>query len=156
MTRQIITAPEIRAFEILDGIPKGCCLELVRDNRHAPHLRAGEVVVVDTGDRDSTPHELYAVKQSRGINIWQVLPNIFEIVDAGDEPWFILAPLSRPGHAGEDFVQRARAGRVWLSDGPINATALRDQTVGRVVGVDQSDIEDRDLPVVRAGNGRAA
>lgn len=161
MISDTVAAPDIRAFEVYSDVPSGCRLEVVRDGGHAPHLRAGEMVVVDTNDREPALWELFAVLQSSGVNIWQIGPDRFKPMpaDQGKETFWLhplnrLAPHGTPEERQAEFLRRASNGTVYTSDGPIYGWALRERIIGRIVGVYQADLDEREL--VTISDGRAA
>lgn len=63
------------AFEIVDHVPPNCFTLCVDDDRHAPHLQPGELVIVDPSDREYRCGEVFAVQQLNGPAIWEVRPN---------------------------------------------------------------------------------
>ncbi|MEM7444878.1 MAG: hypothetical protein AAF414_16265 [Pseudomonadota bacterium] len=142
---------EYRAFEVFDHIPAGCQLQLVRDDRHDPHLRMGEWAVVDANDREIQLNEVFAVLQSGGINLWQICPDHHKPlpVDEGQET-FWLRPLDNIRGATKeeraaDVERRFAERRLHVSDGPIYGWALREKIVGRVVGIFQGNADSRNL-----------
>lgn len=150
----------LRAFEVFDHIPAGCQVQYVKDARHEPHLREGEWAVVDANDREIQLHEVYAVLQSGGVNLWQIAPDRFKPMpaDEGKETYW-LRPLDNIRGATEaerkaDLERRFTEGRVFVSDGPIYGWALREKIIGRVIGVYQGHANSRNRahePVDQAG-----
>ena len=57
---------ELRALTLLDTLPPGCRALTVRDDRHASHLRAGEIAVIDLNDCHPIHGELFAVLYGNG------------------------------------------------------------------------------------------
>ena len=60
-----------RAFETMPDVPLGCMTVNVDGRQHWPHLRPGEIAIVDTRLREIEWGELYAVCQTRGPRVWQ-------------------------------------------------------------------------------------
>jgi hypothetical protein len=121
-----MTAPltALRAYPIFNTLPDGCRAFPVADDRHAPHLRAGEIAVVDPHDTRIDFGEVHVVAQSRGPCLWQVVKSQF-VEGCAD-----LHPLNLPKPG--DF----EAGRpVHMSDGPIYLDALEAKILGRVIGL---------------------
>jgi hypothetical protein len=53
--------PDLRAFVLYDRLPVGCTAYPVNDNRNAPHLRVGDIAVIDPSDRDPAAGELFVI-----------------------------------------------------------------------------------------------
>jgi hypothetical protein len=62
----IPSRPEYRAPEMMTSIPPGCMLFPVMDDRSDPHLRGGEIAVVDTADRGPQHGEVFVIEWSDG------------------------------------------------------------------------------------------
>ena len=62
-----MTAPyeaPLRALEIFNTVPPGCTIHPAVDQSNAPHVRAGEFVVVDLSDCEPVHGELFLLRQS--------------------------------------------------------------------------------------------
>ena len=57
---------EYRAFEAFDHIPTGCHLFPVLDHESDPHLRYGEIAVIDTNDTKPINGEVFVIQWSSG------------------------------------------------------------------------------------------
>ena len=125
------------AFPIHEAIPPGCVPWPVRDERHFPHLQAGDFALVDTGDRRIVWGELYLVAQTRGPVLWAVCKpsGIFAQPANPDRLTAMLRPLAGRYRTNEEAEQAMRQGRAYMSDGPIYLDALEEQIVGRVIGL---------------------
>jgi len=134
---------EIRALEVFDRLPPGHTMHLVRDIRHAPHLRPGEFAVIDTTDREISLGELYLIEQSHGPIIWQViLPKGLWAPRTAEEeerqacrPCVMLMPLAPPRTLPSGEIDWRYP--VHTADGPIYRDALEPNILGRVVGIYQ-------------------
>ena len=61
-----MTGTPLRALEILSSVPPGCFLHVANDDANAPHVRAGEFVVVDGSDCEPINGELFLLEFGRG------------------------------------------------------------------------------------------
>lgn len=122
---------DLRALDQFDTIPAGCTGMVITNDRFAPHLRLGEIAVVDPNDKEPVSGELFVV----GINdvlgerkpkIVQTFGRITTIVedDKGVDRlcWWDRFEFRRPGMLS-------------LSDGPILTEGWRDRRcIGRIIG----------------------
>jgi hypothetical protein len=134
MRAALPTSSDYRAFEIVERVPPGCFTLRIEDDRHVPHLRPGEMAVVDPHDREYQCGEVYAIQQSRGPVIWEVRPFDW-FPTAKGEPAVRLHPLGRTRSA--DALDRliATGGPVNVSDGPLRLSAFQDDVIGRVIAI---------------------
>jgi len=127
-------ASEPRAYPVVNDMPPGHTVAYVTDDRHWPHLKPGEYVLVDTTDRAIVYGELYLVRHSRGPMLWQICrtSNIGRI-DVGSGTATMRPPNNPP--------PRKLPNGTWdiagchFSAGPIYLDALQEQIIGRVVGL---------------------
>jgi hypothetical protein len=137
---------------------------MAHDDANAPHVRAGEFVVVDGADCEPFNGELYLFEFGRNTPagpcraIMETRLRHFECVGFGDgemgpaDLW-MMYPLNRP-RSGADLQVRFRTGvPVYTGDGPCKAEHL--PILGRVVGVYQAP-EVPALPAARRIGGRHA
>ncbi len=138
----------LKALVVYSDIPDGCQVEMVANDAHAPYLRAGEWAVIDTSQTDIEFGQLYSVMQSKGPVIWQVCDEPERGKAPGRPACAWLHPLARQDLQAEldraDALHRQYPGcivhlRLFMSDGPIHLDPLREQIVGRVVGVYQAE-----------------
>jgi hypothetical protein len=124
-----------RAYPIVSDMPPGHTVVHVADDRHWPHLKRGEDVLIDATDRAIVFGELYLVRQHRGPMIWQICrtPAAYGRTTP-DRPTAFMRPLNNPqprrlpnGTLGIDGCH--------FSEGPIFFDALAEQIIGRVVGL---------------------
>lgn len=121
---------ELRALTLLDALPPGCRALAIRDDRHAPHLRAGEVAVIDPADCDPVHGELFAVQYGDGPTVMQTVWRTTGNLTA----WWCVS-LDDPKSWAE-CQARMDAGRaLYLADGPYRPGGLEERTLGRVVGL---------------------
>jgi hypothetical protein len=113
------------AFPTYIGIPHGCTLYLVPDDRMYPHVRAKATVVVDCTDREVRFGEYFLIQQSDGPAVWEFIrpkPNM----RSSERPTVYLRlagwdPFRKEmGHWGEGAIYR---------------DALERRIIGRVIGV---------------------
>ncbi len=126
----VLPAGELRALTILDAVPAGCRALPIGDDRHAPHLRTGEVAIVDPADCDLVHGELYAIQYGRGPTVMQAIRRTSGTLTA----WWCVS-LDDPGSWAE-CQARINAGRTLrMADGPYGPGGLEERTLGRVVGL---------------------
>jgi hypothetical protein len=122
---------QIRALEVFDHVPEHCFLHVEKDDTHAPHIRAGEFVIIDEQDREPSRGDLFLLQwmnDTRGIMLASERPCQMNPLPAPKEPVWWLDPLNR-------FDPRRRLN--YLSDGPYFLDQLRQKIVGRVIGLYQ-------------------
>jgi hypothetical protein len=117
-------------------MPSGHTTVYIDDDRHWPHVKPGETVLVDTTDREIIFGELYLVRQSRGPRLWQITrtPDVYR-APAESRATAFMRPLNNPVPR---FLKDGRLDPscpIHLSDGPIYLDALEEQIIGRVVGL---------------------
>jgi hypothetical protein len=142
----------LRALEILASVPPGCSLHMARDDANAPHVRAGEFVVVDGADREPSNGELFLIQFGTRPDQQCVMEtrlrhyeSIGQPRNSLDEPtvmapgWaWMMHPLNRP-RSFEETAARIRSGKpMWSRDGPCYAEYLRTILLGRVIGIFQA------------------
>ncbi len=124
---------EYRALEVMTSVPQGCMLFPVMDDRSDPHLRRGEIAVVDTTDREPQHGEVFVIQWSDGRRCITQLLNRSGFTSNKDHWW--TSPLTQresvPG-----------MGQLRMIDGPRSGAGMRKALIGRVVGIIQS------LPIV--------
>jgi hypothetical protein len=138
--------PTLRSFIVYDRLPSGCIAYPVTDENNAPHLRIGEVAVIDTNDREPSAGELFAIDwQSGGSDIvetWsqQMTAGCGPNGEMIDTVCWKVGASSRP-KSYEECLQWLKAGRSggWV-DGPYptegpHAGSLNRKLRGRVVGI---------------------
>lgn len=121
-----------------DRLPEDCIAFEVKDNRIAPHLRAGDFAVIDTSDRAPMHGELFVLQWNDGSQ--QVVEiakhakpeNIVGwdgIADYWNAHWRMT--MQTPGQ-GTSLSMR------W-GDGPYREDGIASKLIGRVVGIYQPD-----------------
>lgn len=150
-----VVTGELRALCVYDRPPVDCGTALVPDDAFVPHLKAGEMAVIDPEDREPVAGELFLVKimspwEPDGIRLRLVqlrpkltrmstiLPDGRAVPDAEDSVgWWMHFSLIR--HHGrlsrEEVLAALQTGTMSLCDGPLPAPGMRKKIVGRVVGV---------------------
>ncbi|WP_185982845.1 hypothetical protein [Aureimonas mangrovi] len=113
---------------------------MARNDKDAPHIRAGEWVVVDPNDREAVKGELFLVQWSGGRR--SVMQTTSRIVE---RCW---------NSRGEEFrnkefwTLRSIGHALSLSDGPLHPDHLRDIIVGRVIGLFEPTFDEASLKVI--------
>ena len=121
---------EVRALTLLDAVPPACRAMRIDDDRHAPHLRAGEVAIIDPADCDLVHGELFAIGYGRGPAVMQVIRRT-----TGDLTAWWCVSLDDP-RTWAECQARINAGSVLrMADGPYGPGYLEERTLGRVVGL---------------------
>jgi hypothetical protein len=150
-----LPASSPRAIEIFDWVPPGCKLKFVENNAHSPHLRAGEVAVVDMNDREFVSGEVYLVQWSAGTPHasqsirWVKARKYFSDWQHKVEALGIyFMPLCTPKFGADGKLDWNQP--VFLSDGPLDPKYLPQYLLGRVIGIYQAPQEAaRTLPPPR-------
>ena len=122
--------PEVRALTVLDTVPAGCRAMPVPDDRNAPHLRRGEVAIIDPADCVLVHGELFVVQYGRGPAIMQVAWKLW----LGGWNWWAVC-LNRPRDEAEMWAWARARRSIPSSDGPYRDGGLESITLGRVVGI---------------------
>lgn len=127
---------EVRALTVLDTVPAGCRAMTVPNDYHAPHLRRGEVAIIDPTDCALVHGELFAVQYGQGPAIMQAVWRT-----TGDLSAWWCVSLDDPT-SWADCQARIKAGRMLrMADGPYRPGGLEERTLGRVVGILQPATE---------------
>lgn len=142
--------PEYRALTVYDHLPEGCIAQLVTDNYSAPHIRAGEFVVVDTNDREVRHLETYVIEWNGGSrNVCEAVSKEFNWCDKSipRQGWSVRSISGLRGKAALEAVNAAIAnnqpgvatevvGLAW-SEGPFRSDDgyLESKLVGCVIGI---------------------
>lgn len=123
-----LAAGEIRALQVYEVVPSGCIGMLVINDKFSPHLRPGEIAIVDTTDKERQPGELYVLYM--GIRApKKVIVQLLRRGFGGDTSgvWYCF------GFRRTINLDGGRTGRV--IDGPLNPEYWPEKCVGRVIGV---------------------
>ncbi len=146
----ILPTAEYRALEVFISISARYSLFPVTRTGFEPHLRVGEIAVVDESDVEPLNGELFVIKirspfaehpdgcVRRLAQIWPV-----EHTGVDGEPfigWW-HGDLCRPRGMAEVEEWFAKGRMITLCDGPMRLEHMRERIVGRVVGVFQSSAE---------------
>lgn len=138
--------PGLRSFIVYDRLPSGRTAHLVTDELNAPHLRSGDVAVIDTADRDPAVGELFLIVWTGGSV--SIVETRLQVLRAGSGPngeliataCWMVSGSNRP-REGESLGEWARAGKsIPWTDGPYategpSAGYLQSKLRGRVVGI---------------------
>jgi len=131
MASEVVAGREYRALMMLHTLPRGCVGVSVFDDDGEPHLKKGEVAVVDPEDREPANGELFLIR-------WEGGREAFVSVKEREGCWMIGAPGHPWARAGKPrpMDQAVRlAQRFGAVDGPIRPDYLREKLVGRVMGI---------------------
>ena len=121
---------EVRALTVLDTVPAGCRAMPVPNDHHAPHLRRGEIAVIDPADCTLVHGELFVVQYEQGPAIMQAIWRTTGDLSA----WWCVA-LDDPRSWADCKAQIDSGRKLRMADGPYRLGALEDRTLGRVVGI---------------------
>lgn len=122
-----------RALPIYSVIPALCIGYVVTDNRTEPHIRFGEIAVIDTQDREPLAGELFLIRYNHPLHASGIL-KLVQIIRKttppfGDEK----SPFWAAPYAPQSDVPGY--GKLRMIDGPYDAKYLREKLVGRVIGI---------------------
>lgn len=122
-----------RALPIYKNVPAGCLGHLIENAQTEPHLRRGEIAIIDATDKTPVAGELFLIRfdhplYDEGVlKIVQVIRKMTGLLGSKTQPFWV-APYAEdqyvPGH-----------GMMRMMDGPYNEKHLSGKLVGRVVGV---------------------
>ncbi|WP_155931835.1 hypothetical protein [Methylopila sp. 73B] len=120
---------EYRALTLYSEPPAGCIVFPITREGFEPHLRLGEIAIVDKSDKDLVNGELYVV----GVRSPMVPDGVAKHLA---QVW----AREYRGLDGEPFTgwwwgDLNREGRLRLSEGPMLAEGLARMIVGRVIGL---------------------
>ena len=118
------------AVPMFDTVPEGCTLHQVKDDAHAPHIRAGELAVVNLDDREFVDGELFLIGFTSRTTVMQVVRRDKYGIDG---IWF--RPLNAPRDAADLERWLSEGRRLFAGDGPLKPECLHEYILGRVVGV---------------------
>lgn len=157
-TLPAIQQPELRAYPVFDKLPKGCIMFPVVGEAAWPVLRHGEIVVVDTTQRDPIHGELFIIEFGKesgrpSKHLVETFGRILNLVTDGvAKPslgWMVGA-YNRPKTAEEArlWVDQGRANV--FCDGPYasegrNAGYLPSKLTGRVIGILEPSFDETSL-----------
>lgn len=147
--------PELRALMLLDALPPGCITIHVPDDRFGPHLREGELAIIDTTDVEPTIGEFFVIayddrRRASGCVLEFVEPirrmeNYVEAGKNGERDYWTSDPSKgTPREFWEvlhepqaNAVLARRMGRPSMipKEGPFTTDHLRSKLLGRVVGI---------------------
>lgn len=142
-----VVTGEYRALTLYDAAPADCGAVLVPDDAFAPHLKAGEIAIVDPEDNEPIAGEIYLVtidspREPDGIvlRLVQLRPRPCRSAQTDEEVvgWMMHFSLIRPrppGFSMEELLRDLRSGRERLCDGPLSEVGMRRKIVGRLIGV---------------------
>jgi hypothetical protein len=138
--------PGLRAFIAYDRLPEGCIAFPVTDGANAPHLRPGDIAIIDPTDREPQHGELFVIAwASGGIGIRETVSKAMrarcgpngEIIDT---VCWMVAGANRPRSFAEASERLERGAYMGWADGPYategpRAGYLNGLLRGKVVGI---------------------
>jgi len=147
--------PELRALLMMDALPPGCITVLAPDDRFAPHIREGELTIVDTTDVEPVVGEFFVIayNDSRlpGGYVFKFIEPICRMVNyvesakEGERDYWTSDPAKgTPREFWEalhepmaNVILARRMGRpsMVMKEGPFTTDHLRSKLIGRVVGI---------------------
>jgi hypothetical protein len=142
MSEAVTRQEEYRALQHHDHVPAAHIAVMVTGFDFDPHLRRGELAIVDTGDKTLQFGELYVITLSEGtphmsLAIVQLLR---EKVCMGGAIGLMYG-FSFAGRGGLMF----KGERLRYVDGPLGIEHWPGKCVGRIVGVMQPRWEGREI-----------
>lgn len=144
--------PELRAFIVYDHVPPGCIAHQITDERSAPILRPGDVVLIDTRQREPMHRELFLIaytpRSSDNTPPMEIVEAYLRPGRYGSGPngemidshaWFVGA-YNRPRSYEQMLAWGSSRKPIECVDGPYategrNAGYLQEKLRGRVVGI---------------------
>lgn len=128
--RRLDAPSEVRALTVLASVPTGCRAMPMPDDRNDPHLRRGEVAILDLADCALVHGELFVVQYGSGPAIMQAVWRTTGDLSA----WWALC-LNRPKDWPEAQAWMAAGRALPMGDGPYRPGGLEERTLGRVIGI---------------------
>ncbi len=136
--------PELRVLMMFPSLPPGHMTFPVPNDRFEPHLRQGELAVVDMADHRPAHGELFLIsfpapRSSSGLAYEIVQMRSRRMGNPGAEGvapvigWtacFWMPPTNR-----EEYQRLLRAGQTGTCDGPYSEAYATSRLVGRIVGI---------------------
>ncbi len=129
---------EIRALPLYQHLPAGHLAVLVTDAWSAPHLKPGELAIIDVGDRYAVSGELFLIRSpTSGRCAIRELKRDEQIIRPNGEPETVWWVRDLAGPRSNAEVEAAIDSGVMLrtSDGPFKAETLDKMILGRVAGL---------------------
>ena len=115
-----------RALEIVEHVPAGCIGVVVTSDAFDPHLRHGEIAIVDTSDKAPQFGELYAITLCEGTP--RASTAIVQLVSEDEVGlWYGFALKGR----GSVVIDGRR---LRYTDGPLRPDYWPEKCLGRIVG----------------------
>jgi hypothetical protein len=136
MANHTAQQPGLRSFIVYGELPEGCLAMEVMDNKGRPHVRKGEIVVIDPSQREPINGDMFVVEWLNGDR--QVVETRTQNLKVhprdGSPPefrdcWFAEWQATITNLAGTEATTHR-----W-GDGPYNEQGMQDKIVGRVVGI---------------------
>jgi hypothetical protein len=143
---------DLRPFIVYDDAPIGCIPFVVADEETAPLLRPGDVVLIDTRDREPSDRDLFLIQRSSGrrsivetflrpVRYWQCRDG-----EAVESFGWSVGAFNRPRGSAQ-IMAAARRGLFVSVDGPYategaGAAYLQSKLIGRVVGLLQPSLQE--------------
>ncbi|WP_445191242.1 hypothetical protein ACT009_11630 [Sphingomonas sp. Tas61C01] len=70
-----VQQPGLRSFIVCDRLPLGCLAVTIADEHNLPHLRPGDVAIIDPDDKEPAEGELFCIRWNDGgrsiVELWQ-------------------------------------------------------------------------------------
>lgn len=136
---QKVTTP-LRALDVYGATPAGCIVHMARDDKDAPHIRAGEWVVVDPSDRDPVRGELFLIEWNGGSrNVMQAVTRRYGHIWNGHGEHF---------HDVDRWNLKSIGHSLSLCEGPLDEKHLREKIVGRILGLFEPAFDETKLKTI--------
>lgn len=141
-----VQQPDLRSFIVCDRLPEACLSYLVADHQNDPHLRPGDVVIIDPEDREPCMGELFLIARADGSR--DIVETWSQQLRAGSGPngkmidttcWFVAGSArARTNAEVEDRIEHGAfvgwADGPYATEGP-RAGSLQKRLIGKVVGI---------------------
>lgn len=128
MTSQaLLPIVDLRALEQFETVPAGCTGIVVTSDLFAPHLRCGEIAVVDTKDQSTEFGELYVLRMNLESPQHLRHLSIVQLVRDDGGLWY---GFSLPGVGGAVY----KGTRLRYVDGPLRPQFWPEKCLGRIIG----------------------
>ncbi len=139
--------PELRAFVSYDRLPANCIAFPITNEDSIPHLRPGDVAVVDPSQRDPVERELFVIEYGRthrpSRHVVELWTHVQHCLARGEfVGWWSGA------YARRQLNRRAAAvaSHFDMIDGPLvgeeGIAYLKEMLIGRVIGVLEACYEE--------------
>lgn len=127
--------PGLRSFIVYDEMPDGCFAFVAEDRRGLPHVRPGDIVIVDPSDTSLQHGEMFLIEFDSGRRqVIDLRSHVYHHTD-GSEHVGWMATWNMPFRSLCDENDR----EILYGDGPYYPEAMERKLVGKIVGFFEPD-----------------